>query len=134
MVSNLKISVLKKIRLILFIMANDQISQKSSMFLLTNIWSLVFFRLDPSNCVLWEYHIFPILEAHKLFKYIDGMITPINLTIHIAYQTQVTLEYESWYEKDQTLITLVNATRRWSSNIKRGMRDFGETFFFINLC
>lgn len=62
------------------------------------------------------------------------MITPINLTIHIAYQTQVTLEYESWYEKDQTLITLVNATRRWSSNIKRGMRDFGETFFFINLC
>lgn len=65
--------------------------------------------------MLWHFQISPLLKSHKLFKYVDGTIKAPPATLRVAGQSPdepapVNPEYEQWYERDQALITLINAT------------------------
>lgn len=86
-------------------------SSNTSVSLLNNIFNLVSVRLDSTNYVLWRFQISPLLKSHKLFKYVDGSIKAPEAIIRTEGQPpSINPDHEIWYERDQALITLINAT------------------------
>lgn len=91
------------------LIANSSVNTPVS--LLNNICNLVSVRLDSSNYVLWRFVISPLLKSHKLFKYLDGTTkAPTDVIRSEGQPDRVNPKYEKWYERDQSLFTLINAT------------------------
>lgn len=89
----------------------NSLSTNSSIFLVTNICNLVSVCLDSANYVLWRFSISPLLKSHNLSKYLDGSVTAPNSLIRAEAQAfRVNPKFEKWYEHDQALIILINAT------------------------
>lgn len=90
---------------------NSSSNLNPSVSLLNNICNLVYVRLDSTNYVLWRFQISPLLKSHKLYKYVDGSIEVPEAILRTEGQPpKVNPAYEQWYERDQALITLINAT------------------------
>lgn len=72
--------------------------------------NLITVRLDSSNYALWNFQLSPLLCVHKLFGYLDGSISAPKKEIIVDGVSTPNPTYEAQFEKDQTLITLINAT------------------------
>ncbi|GAV59675.1 UBN2_3 domain-containing protein, partial [Cephalotus follicularis] len=73
----------------------------STAIIISKIVNLIPIKLSRSNYLLWKSLFEPILQGHKLMHYIDSSIPP-PLSTHPTYA--------SWYEKDQMLLSWINAT------------------------
>ncbi|KAJ4969558.1 hypothetical protein NE237_016259 [Protea cynaroides] len=69
-----------------------------SLLVISNITSLIPIKLSSNNYLLWQSLFEPILRGHKLMQLLDGTIPAL---------VPVT---SPWYEKDQLLLSWINAT------------------------
>ncbi|GAV73201.1 UBN2_3 domain-containing protein, partial [Cephalotus follicularis] len=69
--------------------------------IISNISSLIPIKLNGSNFLLWKSLFEPILRAHKLMHYVEVSNVPHSPTDPT---------YALWYEKDQMLLSWINAT------------------------
>lgn len=68
---------------------------------ISNIANLVPVKLDGTNYRVWKSLLEPILRGHRLLSFIDGSA---------AAPSASSLEYATWYEKDQMILSWINAT------------------------
>ncbi|GAV65227.1 UBN2_3 domain-containing protein, partial [Cephalotus follicularis] len=65
---------------------------------ISNISNLIPIKLNGSNYLLWKSLFEPVLRRHNLMQFLNGTYQspPVTCT--------------SWYKKDQTLLSWINAT------------------------
>ncbi|KAJ8638591.1 hypothetical protein MRB53_012858 [Persea americana] len=80
---------------------NNTTSSPSPSLVISNISNLVSIKLDAGNYLMWKSLFEPILRGHKLMGFVDGS-TPAP--------RKDSPSFNQWYERDQMLLSWINAT------------------------
>ncbi|RWR84275.1 Retrovirus-related Pol polyprotein from transposon TNT 1-94 [Cinnamomum micranthum f. kanehirae] len=78
---------------------------------ISNIANLIPIKLDSTNFLLWKSLFCPILRSHQLEHFIDGsQPIPSREIISADGKTTPNHAFFVWFERDQTLLSWINAT------------------------
>ncbi|KAB2615112.1 hypothetical protein D8674_021700 [Pyrus ussuriensis x Pyrus communis] len=74
----------------------------------SSMTTIVNIKLDRANYPLWLAQILPILKSRDLMGYVDGSLDcPPK---HLAGNTAVNLEYVTWVQRDQMVLSWINGS------------------------
>lgn len=91
--------------------SSSSFSSTSPSFVISNISHLISIKLDSTNFLLWKSLFRPVLRSHRLEGFIDGTKpAPPPETTSSDGKLVSNLAYFEWFERDQTLLSWINAT------------------------
>lgn len=81
----------------------------------TKIWKLILMRLDSTNYIFLHFHISLLLKSHKLYNCVNvTIVQPVKILQiegqYVSLSFSLNSEFEKWHERDQALISFINAT------------------------
>lgn len=66
-------------------------------------------KLAKDNYMAWQFHLLAYLRSQDVYGFIDGMI-PAQLIVNPSPAMIANLDYLSWYQKDQLIISVLVST------------------------
>lgn len=86
-------------------------SSPTPTLVISNIANLIPIKLDSNNFLLWKSLFRPILRSHHLEHFIDGSKPiPPRETVGTDGKTLPNPAFTEWFDRDQTLLSWINAT------------------------
>ena len=95
------------------IVTNTALPINTSLFLLSNMSSMMTVKLDYSNYTVWKHQIEVILETHSMIDILDESITIPDHFLKDSsgsLTTEIIPNFISWKNHEQAMFTFINST------------------------